>query len=782
MAQPLSASPFACPSPVSRKPVQGLDPFVFPSETRGRFRLMVIAALLVGMNFGHIIVEISRGRSDQAQLYRILAGSGVITNPRNPDPVELENIRRRYHEAIREALPIALARLVLPLLAISLLVFLTVGLYLDHPRRFRRRHRPQLLDKDQAPTVVAYLRRCADRLKLTWLRIEYRPGFGEGQAYGLRGRDALLLYGSPNLLERAWGDTLKTIALHEIGHVVNGDAPEREKAKAIWQALLIFLVLVVAGLAVVVSREVRSPEAGWQALDATPMEVSLIGIAVGVPLVALVIVVRLVQAGLIRRRELYADWRVATWGFGSTLDRLLQSRERRRNRWWERLFHPTYRIRRKVLADPSRLFRISPDLAFITGLLLMVVWSSSYFPLTHLGFLVSAFTGLLGGGSSWSENHRLLEIVIINGLPLLLFFSLFLFGVSYLVTATLGTQAQLEAVADLAQGPSRRWGYLRLLIPSVLFALGMEAGHLLSPLGPLLMAFSGLPRVQVWFVGFICLAWLWLAYIRAATRLSLGVHVEGMSPQRLRQLVLLSAVLLLVVLLWPMWVASIVFTIHPETLQHAWIKVGKDIQQSYAFLLMIPMMLAVFSLIFFLVWVGAGLAMASFALLRRRLRCPECGESMGGGFAIGRFCEACGKSAASWIYLRLTADPGSPKEASERLSDNPLAKLSDLSRWVGRSVGPARQRGDYPIWLEIGALALTLGGLFFFTVASIQVVAFLGNLMLAGSDLMTMKKGVVFGWKEQVVTVVNSTLPGITLVGGGWCMRFFLGDRRAERP
>jgi hypothetical protein len=218
----------------------------------------VIAALLVGMNLGQVLMELSRGKSDQVRLHRIFAKTGTITNPQNPDPAELEKIRRKYPEVMREALPIALERLILPLVVVSLLALLALGLYLGHPRRIQRRHQPQLLDRGQAPTVVAYLRRCADRLGLTWLRIEYRPGFGEGQAYGLRGRDALLLYGNPNLLERVWGNTLKTIALHEIGHVVNGDAPEREKAKAIWQALLIFLTVIVVGLAVVVARDAIS--------------------------------------------------------------------------------------------------------------------------------------------------------------------------------------------------------------------------------------------------------------------------------------------------------------------------------------------------------------------------------------------------------------------------------------------------------------------------------------------------------------------------------------------
>jgi hypothetical protein len=227
-----------------------------------------------------------------------------------------------------------------------------------------------------------------------------------------------------------------------------------------------------------------------------------------------------------------------------------------------------------------------------------------------------------------------------------------------------------------------------------------------------------------------------------------------------------------------MGAASLVFSIRPETMQYALIRVGKDAQQSFAYLLMIPMMLAVFAAMFFLVWVGSGLAVASAVLLKRRLRCSECGESLGGGFSIGRFCDACGKSLAPWVYLKPAGDPGgSPNMDSERAStDSQLVSPSGLSGRTGSFAGPALKRGDYAIWVEIGSLALTLGGLCFFMVAGFQLAVYLGHLMLTGSDLITMKRGIVFGWKEQVVAIANNALPGIALVAGAWLLRFFLDE------
>jgi hypothetical protein len=655
-------------------PARPLDPFIFPSETRGRFRLLVVAALLVGLNLAQVVVEVTRGQADRVRLTKALEEYGgiKIIDPSNPNRAELEDMLRKYYVLSKACLPIIAGRLLIPAQALTLLTILAVGIYTRHPRRVRCRHQPLPLSEEQAPEVVGYLRRCAERLGVPGLRIEHRPGFGEGQAYGLRGREALLLYGSPGLLERGWGNTLKTIVLHELGHVVNRDAADREKARAVWKALLVVLCL---GMAIVGVFVLQGAIHLWSAQGARVALRALLALAgkacvLGWPFVGLLLVVRLIQAGLIRSRELYADWRVASWGFGGTLDRLLQMRERRRDRWWERLWglHPSYQLRREVLADPRRLFRVSPDLAFVTGVLLMVVLGSGFPLLIQLGFLVSAVSGVLAGvaPSAGNPSLLLLEMLFLQGLPALLFLCASLAVVSYLVTGTLGVQVQREAVADLAgERPSRSWGYLRLLVPALLLSLGMEVGHLLAPLSPLPTVLARPALLPVWFVGFTLFTWLWLVYVRAATRLSLGIRLGSTDPRRLRSFVLLSAIFLLTVLYWPAAVMRVASMIQANQLP-PWLTGAQDSREHYVYsYVMTPMMLAVFASVIYLFWAGAGLVAASLSLLRRRNRCPACGDAVSCGFAIGRICHVCGNNLAPWVYLKPSIDPGSPEPVAE---------------------------------------------------------------------------------------------------------------------
>src|SRR5262249_37707896 len=159
-------------------------------------RMLVIAALVVGLNLAQFTVEVTRGKADRDQLIKIFEryGGPNTVDPSHPNSAALEAMRQRYRALARESLGILGSRRLILCLTLAMLVILAVGIYVRHPRRIRHRHRPQPLGVDQAPVVVGYLRRCAARLGIPWLQIEHRPRFGDGQAYGLRGRERLLLF------------------------------------------------------------------------------------------------------------------------------------------------------------------------------------------------------------------------------------------------------------------------------------------------------------------------------------------------------------------------------------------------------------------------------------------------------------------------------------------------------------------------------------------------------------------------------------------------------------
>jgi hypothetical protein len=644
------------------------DPFIFPSETRGHFRMLVVAALLVAFNLALVAVDVGRGKVYQGQLSQILGelGGQKTNNYSNTDRAALEGLRRKYHNLSRVFLETVTQRLLIPLQVVALLGALAFGIYVRHPRRIRRLRCPQTLGLDRAPTVVSYLLRCADSLGLPWLQIEHRPAFGDGQAYGLRGHEVLLLFGNPDLLEQGWQSMFKLIALHELGHLVNRDAADREKARAVWRALLLALgvgLAVLAGSSLSNAIRVTSEHGASTALVVLG-KTAWNAVALGWPLVVLLVITRLIQAGLIRSREFYADWRVASWGFGGSLDQLLQIHERRHEGRWQRWWglHPSCRLRRAALANPNRLFRVSLSLAFVTGVLFMVILTNGFKLTTQLSVFISALTyAPLPSEIQPDSSFLFLNVLRLLGTPTLFFICTATVALSYLVTSVLGVQVQREAMADLADGPSHDWGYLRLLAPALLLSLGIEAGDLLVPFSALRTMFARPVLLPVLLGGLTFFTWLWLVYIRAATRLILGCRPGGKDPRYLRWFVLSSAVPLLIVLYlppagtWAAWVFSKIQVPMWANLMETEVYGG----------IVIPMMIAVLAAAVYLIWGAAGFAVASISLLRRRPHCEACGERVVCGFAVGRFCDACGESLAPWAYFKPSTDPGALEPAGE---------------------------------------------------------------------------------------------------------------------
>jgi hypothetical protein len=643
-----------------------LDLFAFPSDTRGWFRMLVVAACLVGLNVGFLTAQrIHRSLGDHTRqtLEALIAEMMKGRDLRELSPQEISALGHKLAPVTRELLVTRMPQAGTSLLFALLLLGGAAAIYLDHPRRYRRLHRSRPLAEDDAPTVVRDVNRWAARLGLASLRLEHRQGLGnDAQTFGLRGREILMFHGDPSLIERVWSETPKVVALHELGHVKNGDAHEREKSKAVWIALFGLLVLAACVLA---GASLLDLAATWRTAGARGALASLGALRrpllqAGWRLAVLLLLAAAIWTGLVHSFELYADRRVASWGMKAALQRLLRLPKS------QPLWHPSNRLRQQILADPVRLFRVSPTLAFVTGALLSILTVNVIFPILEVSFdvLLAASTGLwselaprfISLPAPWGKQILLACVAILNLGQLLLMFLVPLAVLSYLVAGTLGSQVQREAVADLATGNPRTWGYARLLRPAALLALGVEAGFRIAPFNSGL-DFSLSPSVLIlWLAGLTCLTWLWLAYVRALTRFTLGLRVGTTLSRRTRLASTGSSIALLTALYWPAGFARMAPRISLWAQVAHW-SPGADPQEIFVYAVVLTGI--VLTALAFVIYLG-GAAVSLAAVLTRRLRerprCPACGEQVGLGFAIGRCCPHCEELLAPWAYEAAAVD------------------------------------------------------------------------------------------------------------------------------
>ena len=88
------------------------------------------------------------------------------------------------------------------------------------------------------------------------------------------------------------------------------------------------------------------------------------------------------------------------------------------------------------------------------------------------------------------------------------------------------------------------------------------------------------------------------------------------------------------------------------------------------------------------------------------------------------------------------------------------------------------KRRSHEVWVEIASLACSLSGLFFFTIAGLQLVPLVAHWLLTGKDVMVVQDGLAVGWREQAIAVIALALPGVGLFAGAWALRFFLSEER----
>lgn len=659
--------------PAPRPPLTDLDPFALPAETRGRFRMLLAAALV--LTWG-IAADLAPGL--------VLTGSDLEPDPRSRElasrfldegwaslsPADVEYVLEG--SAVRWAVAILwrwLARVGVSALLVAAALAAAWLVYRTHARwrGLDRRVRP--LPAELAPGPVAELRSLIERAGLPpRIALAYLPDRSlDGVAYGATGRETLVLRCPPDLLVPAWERALRPVAYHELGHVANGDIRRQEASLALW-VVVCALLLGVTGRALYGAFAGEGPPGAAGDLGGgASFEAARPALAAAARNLLFAGVIWWIWAGIVRAREHYADWRVVSWGRRDDLLHRLRLPEPARRRgpiaqairrrlgrrprlrralgllreygWYH---HPGRARRIAVLGDARPLFAVSPELALLTGLVLAVMLAHVellYGDLVFLARSAGTFFFLLVGPLG------MLALAAVGFVAMT--------ALAYLVTGALGVQVQREAVAGLAAGPRRSWGYLRLGGTALLFAAGLEAGLLLTS-ASFLRAPVPVPFALAWLGGFACLTWMWLIHVHALSRLLLGSAV-GADPPRWHQAVLeWASALLLAVLYSPALMARV--TLHragdPETMAALAELFGEPAEAFAAVYILGLVALLGAALALYVVAGAVATAGAGIRLAGGRARCPRCGDPAIPRLAAGRSCPGCGSPLAPWISLR----------------------------------------------------------------------------------------------------------------------------------
>lgn len=623
------------------KPPFELDPFALPQETRARFHMFIAAAVMLAWSLGGAWIEVPNiynlpwnvTPELQEQIDRTRATNDLASTDLNVVFRELRTsgaVQQWKNLIVRQ-----LGRLALSVVIVAVAALLAFGLYRLHPWLLSRRYHTTPL-KDAA--IDEEVRRLSVIAGIQPPQVVLKPGFLDGLAFGLKGREVLALGGQRSLLARRWNPFQRAVTLHELAHILNGDIRTRVLSSSIWTALTLVLALVGGG-ALLTSLTLS----GSARLPVFPLLVETTGegrhaAVVAAQSVVLLLTVLALWSELIRAREFYADARVATWGARDTLLATLRLPDARRGRWLWRRLHPPHHVRVDHLENPLRLFRTSRRLAFLTGLLLTLLGAQMTPLSTDLTFMVVMIaSGLI----------FFIGPVVMLPLPLLIFAGLCL--LAYFVTCALGIQVRRETVAELTTSPHHQWGYLRLLRTAFFFALGLETGLFLSPFNPFSF-WQGALWNAAWLALLTALVWIWLVYLKAANRFLLGTALK--SPRVVGRLITGSSTVLLAALLG----SALMFRLTIEAgynFDHIsqLALPGTNPVEFFVFMFVITSIFLLVASLAFCVILGCCMALfATYRLLRQR-RCTTCAELMPRLLLIGRRCRACQAPCVSWPYL-----------------------------------------------------------------------------------------------------------------------------------
>ncbi len=360
-----------------------LDPFAFPSETTLRFALLLVS--VIGASLFIYSILYWRYLETQGRLEPILnlARACLGQNGSSSSVLKLDELTTAravfaqcsepLEKEFRNAAWLALG-------GVGILLCLASLLYSLFPSLMIWREGLVFLDKDAAmEDVVVYLKHLCQEVGIRapiFLQKPTSRAIG-GRAFGSLGRYYVVLPTGLLTLFDQNQDTFRAVMLHELAHLRNKDVDKTYFSVAVSCAFVI-AALIPFAFSLLSNSSAEGFQASWR-------------------VIALVLLIYLTLAAVVRSREFYADVRASTYSDSQALSPLLETvlkpkfsgwqitvisaLERlpcfKRNHWqFAFLLHPDASERRHILRTTDRLFKLDSWAAFGTGIAATVAYES----------------------------------------------------------------------------------------------------------------------------------------------------------------------------------------------------------------------------------------------------------------------------------------------------------------------------------------------------------------------------------------------------------------------
>jgi hypothetical protein len=634
-----------------------LNPFAFPAETDVRFNLLVVSVIMLSMDISALVLPLTNTATGAQSLGAagLAARFSAITGETLEESARILDVVTPLASAVSYC---TVMGFFLALLAVT-----TQIIYRSHPASIRRARKLVPLSPQKDPRLAGEIAALAEKAQVPVPAVEIGSGSGaaDGQVFGAGRSTVMRLGGGMKLLLRKAPDIFRATVLHELAHIANGDVQRAYLSQSLWvSTVAVIFVPLSLFYTIVYASNAFDVVAGLA--TGTPLnlkgllESTLTYLWFMLQVSCLLGLYGIIRASLLRAREIYADWRAALWGAADGLTTIFErSRDTGRRRWlglWQ--LHPAPGERLRFLQNPRRLFSIPADVPFMVGALFGAAMSGVVLVSTALGlgFAGSAlFVGELMDNFGPSGALTGDVLAVIGFIAFLVLFIVPQWLMSSATAQSFGLDVQREAVASLALNERRGVSaYLTLLGPSILFAVGLEMGMLITPVSfyvdiPALITFQSLGFIEtltiailsvVWIAAVALIIWLWLTWGWRMSQRLLGAHAGDKPPDSRRKFVAWWLTLLLWLVLMPLMLLQ--SAIWGETATNA---------------LLTPEL----SLLIAFLGLGAAVMTAGAGWLIIELRravgitCPACHHKSKQRHAVGRNCEHCGADLAPWIWV-----------------------------------------------------------------------------------------------------------------------------------